>query len=348
MKKIRMIYRWVIISVILQTAALAYLNYIYLPHRGSVKATIFEQSDTVGANWSIEIPNDASNPSVSYDGRYAAYFHGKKLVVMDVLKKKEIEAISDESDELTYYRWLPDRNMLIYASCSQIKKYNAVTITTYDVMSGEKRSYPEISELPLGSKVVEIELSPLTNIVYIKVKTGDERAKIYRFNIMDNRKLIMNTELGTVIKETNYSDNLIYQAGNYEINVRDGNKNSVYTLKFKGKMALLGVDSEDKVYVAELNNDGRAINIYYGKADTANVDSWEKVPLTGAVNPENFIISSGGAIYLLMPDENRVLAIGVGREYKYTDELIEITDNYIVTRDDRKLKLSIINRDIGL
>jgi len=42
------------------------------------------------------------------------------------------------------------------------------------------------------------------------------------------------------------------------------------------------------------------------------------------------------------------LAIDVGREYKYTGELIEITDDYIVSRKQDQLTLTLINTDLGL
>jgi len=347
-KKIKMIYKWIIISITLQTIVLVYLNYFYLPFRGKVKATVFEQTGMVSNNWNIPIPDGAGNPCVSNSGRYAAYLYDGKLVVMDAVRKKEIAAISAEKGELTYHRWLPDRNMLIYASCSYVKKHSIVTISTYDVMTGDIRNYPDISKLPLYSKAVGIELSPITNIVYVKIKTGDERALIYKFNIMDDCELIANTELGVVIRETNYSDKLIYQEGNYMLVVRDGGNKTEYVLGFPGKMALLGIDSEDKVYAAELNQDGKAVYVHYGEADTADVSTWEKIPLNKAVDPERLIISRGGAIYLNMPEESRVLAIDVGREYKYTGELIEITDDYIVSRKQDQLTLTLINTDLGL
>lgn len=348
MKKIKMIYKWIIISITLQTIVLVYLNYFYLPRRGKVTATIIEQTNMVSSDWRIQIPDSAGSPCVSYDGRYAAYFYDGKIVVIDAVNENETASISAEEGELTYFRWLPDRNMLIYASCSNVKKHSIVTISTYDVITGDKRSYPDISKLPLYSRTVGIELSPLTNIVYVKIKTGDGRALIYRFNIMDNCEFIANKELGVVIRETNYSDKLVYQEGNYMIIVRDGSDKSEYALEFEGKMALLGIDSEDKVYAAELNNDGKAIFVHYGEINTADVSSWEKLYLNKAVDPERLIISKGGAIYMNIPEESRVLAMEVDREYKYTGELIEITDNYIVTRKKGQLTLSLINTDIGL
>ncbi len=309
---------------------------------------MFEHANLVSDDWSIRIPGDAVNPVISHDGRYVAYLYDGKIVIKDAVRNKETATISTEAGEVTYHRWLPDRNMLIYASCSSVKKYSTVTISTYDVATGEKRIYPDITKLPLYSRAVGIELSPLTNIVYVKIKTGDKRALIYRFNIMDNCELIANTELGTVIKETNYTDKLIYQEGNYKIIVRDGSNKSEYALKFEGKMALLGVDSEDKVYAAELNKDGKAVNIYYGEVDTADVSGWEKLALDRAVAPDRIIISRDGAIYLNIPEEKRVLALEVGREYKYSGELVEITDNYIVSREKERLSLSLINTDIGL
>ena len=101
--------------------------------------------------------------------------------------------------------------MLIYSIKEPEGITGRVRISTYDISAELDRSYPDIKNLPSGSEIIEIELSPLTNIVYPMIKTSSSRARIYKFDIMDNLSLIMKTDLSTIIKETMYSDRLIYQ-----------------------------------------------------------------------------------------------------------------------------------------
>ena len=135
---------------------------------------------------------------------------------------KEIKRLEPAGGEITYHRWLPDREMLIYAIKEPEAKSGHVRISTYDVIPDLVRSYPDIKELPAGSGVMDIELSPMTNIVYPKIKTSDTRARIYKFDIMDNLSLVFKTDHTTVIKETLYTDNLVYQPVGKRICVMNG------------------------------------------------------------------------------------------------------------------------------
>ena len=60
MKKIKTIYKWILISVILQTAFLAWLNYIYLPNRGHFRSTMYEMEFQSVRDRSIRLPEGAA------------------------------------------------------------------------------------------------------------------------------------------------------------------------------------------------------------------------------------------------------------------------------------------------
>lgn len=345
MKTIARIYKWIIISVFLQVVILAYLNFIYLGDGGAVKATMYQPEDEAPVSREVKIPAEASGIKASFNGLYAAYTMNGKLEIFDIKNRRSKKTIDTGKDILSYYRWLPDRNMIIYSSTSIDKGKVYVNVITYDVDSGVERSYPKVSGLPDGSGVEDIELSPLTNIVYVKVKVSDSQARIYRYNIMDNLKYIMSTGINTVIKETIYSDNLVFQDGKNKIYVKDGRRNTTKLLPFKSKMALLGIDSEDKVYAGELNKENKVYKIYFGKLDDRIDRSWIQLQLDKPALPQNIIITPGGAVYKLSEDDKVLYGIDSDRRIELTGEFVEMLEGYIVTKDNKRLKLTVIKSE---
>jgi hypothetical protein len=166
MKKLKTIFKWILLSFLLQSAVLAYFNFIYLPNRGKYKVTAYEADFVQRKNRSYVLPRGAIVVSVSFDGLYAAYKKENNVVIVDVDKKKIIKELDTAGGSITYCRWLPDRDMLIYAVKEPDGERGQVRIATYDIGPGLERSYPDIENLPEGSEVINIELSPLTNVVY--------------------------------------------------------------------------------------------------------------------------------------------------------------------------------------
>ena len=84
MKKLKVIYKWILISVILQTAVLSWLNYIYLPNRGQFRTTMYEMEFRTVRDRSYKLPEGAVDISVSFDGLYASFVHDGKIVIADL------------------------------------------------------------------------------------------------------------------------------------------------------------------------------------------------------------------------------------------------------------------------
>ena len=339
MKKLKMIYKWILISVILQTAVLAYLNYVYLPNRGQFRTTMYEVDMPSVKNRSIKLPEGASDITVSYDGLYVAYRLGRRLEVVDIDSKKTIKKIEPTGGEFTYFGWLPDREMLIYSEKEPEGKSGCVRISTYDIVPELDRSYPDIKKLPEGSGVIDIELSPLTNIVYPKIKTSDTRARIYKFDIMDNLKLIFKTDLTTIIKETMYTDNLIYQPAGERICIRNGKTGKVTYVPVKEADLLLDVDDRDYIYAAATDESGKVTAVYYGKAG-AKADQWEEISLTQPVLPDDIIITAEGKVFAADRKQRTIKCYKGGySSIDYDGELVTVLDSYVVTTDKNKLEL---------
>lgn len=328
MKKFKMIYKWILISVILQAAFLSWLNFIYLPGRGQFRSTMYETELHTVRDRSYRLPEGASDISVSFDGLYAAFRLDEEIVVADLDSGEEIKRLGPDGGEFTYHRWLPDREMLIYAIKEPEGNSGRVRISTHDVVPGLDRSYPDIKGLPEGSGVIGIELSPMTNIVYPMIKTSNTRARVYRFDIMDNLSLIFKTDLTTVIKETMYTDNLVYQLAGERISIRNGHTGKTIYIPVKEANLLLDIDGSDVLYAGAADKSGGVTAIYYGRIGTESAGTkaagqatsggaaaagtkaggtnatgtkaagWDSIQLSKPVVPDDIIITADGSVYI--------------------------------------------------
>ncbi len=315
MKKIQTIYKWILISVILQTAFLSWLNYGYLPNRGHFKSTMYEMDYPGVKDRSYRLPEGSDHVSVSFDGLYASFMLDGKLVVADLDSGREIKQLGPAGGEITFHRWLPDREMLIYAIKEPEGKSGRVRISTYDVIPDLNRSYPDIKGLPEGSAVVGIELSPMTNIVYPKIQTSKTRARIYRFDIMDNLNLVFKTDLTTVIKETLYTDNLVYQLAGERTRVRNGQTGKTTYIPVKQAHLLLDIDGRDVIYAGMTDRSGNVTEIRFGKAG-AGADDWDGLSLGRAVAADDILITPDGSVYIVDRQASNVECVKQGNGLK--------------------------------
>ncbi|NLK87210.1 MAG: hypothetical protein GX279_06945 [Clostridiaceae bacterium] len=348
MKRLGMIYRWILISVILQTTILAYINFVYLPNRGQFRTTMYETEVPSVKNRSFSLPKGAENVRVSFDGLFASYRLGDKLEIADLDRRKVIKRLEAGEGEFSYHRWLPDREMLIYSIKEPDGKSGRVRISTYDIVPELDRSYPDIKNLPEGSEVVGIELSPLTNIVYPKIKTSSTRARIYRFDIMDDLKLIFKTDLTTIIKETMYTDHLIYQPEGKKISIRNGKTGKTTYVPVKEALLLLAVDDNDFIYAGAGDKSGRITEIYYGKAGQ-KANEWQPLKPERPAAMEDIYITAAGAVYTADKTDNRVKCLkssngGAGGEIEFEGRLLTVLDNYVVSIDGSRLIMKVIKK----
>lgn len=343
MKKLKMIYCWILISVMFQIAVLSYINFIYLPDRGAIKATIYETDTAAVKSRSLKLPDGAGEVAVSFDGLYAAYRTGENLVISDIDTRKTIKTLDPAGGEFTSFRWLPDREMLIYSIKEPEGKSGQVRISTYDIGPELDRSYPVIKSLPENSEVIQIVLSPLTNIVYPMIKVGKTTAKIYKFDIMDNIKSIMSTSTLTEIFETMYSDKLIYQSPEAGIRIRNGKSGAKIRLPVKEATTLLAVDDNDFIYAAASDKNGSITTIYSGKAEQ-KAGEWETLSLDKPVEAKNIFVTAEGMIYYTDVEAKKIHALEGTGVTEYQGDLLTVLDGYAVSIDGNKLLLKILKK----
>lgn len=343
MKKLKMVYAWILISVIFQVAVLSYINFVYLPGRGSVKTTMYETDAAAMKNRSYRLPDGAGDVAVSFDGLYAAYRDGNKLVIADLDRRKTVKTLESNRGAFTCFRWLPDREMLIYSEKEPEGESGQVRISTYDIGPALSRSYPVVKGLPEGSEVQEIVLSPLTNIVYPMIRTSDEKAKIYKFDIMDNLKFIMTTSNLTDIYETMYTDSLIYQSPDGGIRIRNGKSGRTSRLPVKAATRLLATDDNDFIYAASTDKSDALTAIYYGKSGQ-KAEEWEEVIPEQPIDAKNVFVTPQGGIYYSDPASKQIHALEGTGVTEYQGGLLTVLDDYVVSLNGNKLVLKILQK----
>jgi hypothetical protein len=345
MKTFKMIYKWVIISILFQVLFFLFLNNYYLVRDVDIKASSYDVVDEKPKeDKGIKVSSDAKDIKVSFDGAYAAYLLNGNIEFLDIKSKKTKDVIKAQKGEIDYYKWLPDRNIIIYSEKSMLSKSSSIQIFTKDIDSGLDHSFPKITGLAKNSEIQSIELSPLTNVVYAKVKSGSSQAKIYKFNIMDQSSFIMSVDADTSIEELSYKDILLYEdKRRNRVRAWDGINKHSWPLPFKEKIVLLGIDAEDKIYIGEIDDNEKISKIYYGNLDEESHESWQEVVLKEAAEKSRIVISGKGHIFLVDSTKEAIKDLKSGSEVTYKGSFVEVIDNYVVYIDKNKLNLDVIN-----
>jgi len=358
------IYKWIILSVFLQVIFLYFINSFYLTNRTNIaeriKVTHVGSTGTMQQkDIKVELPSGASNISISYDNTYVSYILNGKLEIMEIQSgevKKVIENYFVEKDKntskdkkkgnFTCYKWLPDKNLIMYGLSAPADSSPLVQLYTYDMETGNEHVGAALNSnyLSKGSELVDIEISPLNMVTYLKIKTGNNQAKLYRTDIMDDINTPITTSLDTVVKIGFYTEDLVYQDNTQKIFVKKGPGSAARQIFFDNKTVLIdmrGVEAEgkDKVFVGELDGDGKINKILYGGADE-DTAKWTQVELKKPIALEDIVTSRLGTVYEVIETENVIYDPIKDSEVKYSGKFVGLTDGYVATIDKDILKLS--------
>ncbi|MGE5614017.1 MAG: hypothetical protein ACM3XR_06380, partial [Bacillota bacterium] len=156
-----------------------------------------------------------------------------------------------------------------------------------------------------------------------------------------NLALIMKTDLTTVIKETMYSDNLVYQEEGGRIGIRNGKTGKTSRVPLKEAELLLAVDGYDYIYAAGMDENGMVTAIYYGKAGQGK-DEWKKIGLPGPAKAEDIFVTANGSVYAVDRRAKIITDLESMDGVKYEGELLTVLDDYLVSVDGNKLLFRVL------
>lgn len=338
MNKVKKFLIFALISVLFQTLLLVFINCIYLPGRKNnvqiVKLYEIDQNNKISE---AMIPEGSEQIKISYDGSFAAYMHGGQIVAAKLSDGAMMNIAPAEGFRLGFYRWLPDRNIIIYSMSSNAGREPRIRIETYDANSGVKRAYPDIAGIPVNSEIIGIELSTITNVVYLKVQTGANKVQVYKFNILDELSYVMAISSNVVVREANLIDMLVCQDEMGKIFVRSGENHEETYLDFNNRMALLGLDGEDNVYTGELTEQNTVSKVYYGKLNKIADPKWKHILLKSPVLPEQIIVTHESSVYVLDGNARTLTDICSGSRFSYNGVFIGVAGNNIFSLDDNNI-----------
>lgn len=344
MKKWHKLVLWVIIAIVFHIGVLTYLDQIYLVKTNKAELTVFENESKPRVDKEIRIPRDAKMIKTSGDGAYAGYIQHKILKVAHMDKGKTVKIIGKDEGEVSYYRWVPGKQIIIFAVKSVTGTKTKFRIKTYDMQSQLGGEYPVIEDVPQDSSIEDITLSSLTNVVYVKVRVSKSHIRVYKLDIAQTVMPVLEIAGDVLIKQANYFDKLLYQADSREVLLRDGSTNEEYCV-FKGKnIELINIDADDNVYIGEFDGN-RLLKLYVGQILAKGDIIWENRAIDTLVPKSEMHITSNGEIYSVLEGENEVVNADLSKRTEYMGILVDILDHYVVSIRERILKLTVLSQD---
>jgi len=336
MKLFMRIFLWIMISLAVQCAALFYANNYLFASSTPIKTRKIVKSDLKSLDAEIKVPENAKHVSVSYDARYLTYYDGDILKVVNVKTGEEKNVEFDEGVKVSLYKWLPDRNRMLIAEKETSNRSSNFKLAYYDVDKSVKEDIKELDWADKKAEVEDIQASPLTNIIYVKVANSGKRSSIYWINIMKEMKNVDTKESYMIgkIKVIPHEDNLLYEDLTYH-KIYETGKDEPITIEGINTPSLLGVDDNDVVYIGDTEND-KVSKIYYGNVkDQGN--KFQVVDLKGSINKNDIFINEQGKIYVNDNLKGTVKEFGSGKEYTYQGTFIQMYNGGIISISNGKM-----------
>lgn len=346
MKIFRRIFLWILVSLTIQFAGLFYVDKYILTSDTSIKTKKIVKSETKKQEIDVKVPDNATHINASFNGRYLAYYDGDVLKVIDTKTGEEKKVDFADGVKVSYYKWLSDRNRMLIAEKEVGKQSSSFKLVYYDVDKDVKEDIKELNSKELGyenkkSEVEDIQASPLTNIIYVKVAGSGGMSSLYWINIMKETKKVdtMAYRVGK-IKVLPHEDKLVYEDLDHQGIYMTGQDEP---LKVNGvnNPSLIAVDDNDNVYIGE-TQDKKVTRIYFGTVKEGS-NTLQSIDLKGAVDRDSLFVSSQGKIYINDNLKGAVREVSTGKEYNYTGNFVQMYTDGIISISDGKLVKTLFN-----
>lgn len=325
---------WIAISLICQVGILYYIDTFYLKAQTSFKIVKVETKAVKKSGVSINIPTDAEKVNSSFDGKFISYCENGTLKTVDTTTGQVKEVEPDKGNKITFYNWVSDRQRLIMAEIPTSGSGN-IELKAYDVSKGVKNNLQDLTWSDVSTSVDDIQISPTTNLIYVKVNRGGGNTQIYEADVMqDVKKISMKTASIGNIEIIRNLDELIYEdSASHKIL----STNTNHTLEFNGvsNPVILGSDADNNIYIGN-NVNGQITNIYYGSPEQST-SQWKTVNVSSPFDPKDCFISEQGNIYVNDSLKGQILSIKNNQVTSYKGVLIKMCEKCILSNQDDKL-----------
>ena len=321
---------------------LLFLDKYYLMDNSNVTGVLVNSK--INTNAKVIMPQDAKNIMYSADGDYITYIENDKIQVIDLSSGDKKEVVADDKMTFSFYKWVGDRDRLIIAEKStsnsyfKLYYYDVINNNTVEISNGSNQSIIKIPANGKSDAVTDIQMSPFTNLIYIKMTNSSKTTHIYRMTIMasgGNIYLPYNN-IGTINLLTN-DDILLYEnLSTNKIYLRG--KSAAFTIKGANEtikyFKIIGSDNEDVIYLAGYTQGSTKSNsVYYGN----DAKGWTMSTLSQPVDFSNIFVSISGEICVNYAEYNVIFRINDGLQTKYPGKLIGVYTDGIISLQNNQV-----------
>lgn len=213
----------------------------------------------------ITVPEDATQLQFSYNNKYYAYLENGSIHINTTEDKSEYTVVA-EDNPICYYYMLYDKNLIMYFVQDTTGSYTTLTLRTFEIATKRKTDYNDI-DVTNFSRVKDITVSPLVNIIYINVETKSAISTnniVYKIDLFNSMSRVRSGNIISKIRMLQHRDRLyygdtkggVYTAGaavNYLFGYADveliGINSNLESTNDNEKLYFLDTETNDKVYV---------------------------------------------------------------------------------------------------
>jgi hypothetical protein len=339
MKKIRNIIIWSITSFLIQSAVFFGLDMYYQSTLLNTKVTEVRvpSQNTPKKNITINIPGDAVDVKVSYDGKYISYNENNKWEVVNCFDGTKHEVSPDTNSKIVFTKWFPDSDTMAICenatgktSVVNIFRYNADNDNKFiPTDSNNHEIKPKIAVS--NYKIADIAISSTMGIWYIKVQKSTTKSDILNIDVNGNvLTSLYSKNIGNIDMVKNLP-NLIYEdvaTGTVKITKKTFNESKKY--------CLLGTDDDENLYLGLLQNE-KISKIIYG-AVNKSMTQWTSLTLDTPIEKKEIIITDNGKILTNNSFEGTLTENSTGKKTAYNGTLLKVTNTEVLSLSNGKLE----------
>jgi hypothetical protein len=341
------IFKFFVIGLIaiiaMQTVVLFYLDKVYFLDNSQYVASKIEiLSKSQITEMKASISSSINNLTYSFDGKYISYVDNNFIKVIN-LESGETNIIApNKGMQITNFKWIYDRNRLIIAEKSTstnntpyFKLYyydtndNSIT-EIYDNVHNKSIKIPVLNN---QERISQIEMSTLTNLIYLKIASSIQLSRIYIINIMAQKSStsLFTHNIGNVgvlkaddvlVYENSTSDHVDYTGSTLPI-----------TIQGESNFKLIGIDNNDTVYLALISG-GKVATVYYGNVLNNN---WQNINLPEPVSLSNITLTGNGDVFINNSSTLTLSNLKTGQTIQYNGKFVGMFDGGYICRTNNEV-----------
>ncbi len=248
MKKILLyILIFLAIGTLIAVVALSVVdNFIYSLGQSSAIDTAQSQSGTskLQNGQKVTLPSDIEEIQYSFDNKYYTFLKDGKIYINSLSDGKNVEVIEEE-ESICYYNLLYDKNLIMYFTEEDLGTSSKLLLKTYELSSKKKSEYNKFT-VNNFSKIKDMNMSPIINIIYINVETKTKSTTnnvLYRIDLFNSMSQVKSGVIIDKLIMLQHKDRIYYEDSKSNVYYSGGVLNL-----FKSSVEMIGLDYDDNLY----------------------------------------------------------------------------------------------------